>query len=195
MHCIDRSIMNGYRRDRLNRVRLCVPRPVELSNLNDSRKEYIMRRRIPIGFTLIELLVVIAIIAILAAILFPVFTSARASARQAVCMSNEKQIALGIMMYVQDYDERTPRAVNNASLSAKLEIPLLPHLPGDNAFLAPSPSLGRPAGFLYPYLKSEAIWRCPQHPTIVNSSILNTNSSLARASAAAAHWSLNRTDP
>ncbi|HZT42145.1 MAG TPA: DUF1559 domain-containing protein [Chthonomonadaceae bacterium] len=58
------------------------------------------------GFTLIELLVVIAIIAILAAILFPVFAQARAKARQASCLSNQKQIVLAIQMYLQDYDER-----------------------------------------------------------------------------------------
>ncbi|MGC9320387.1 MAG: DUF1559 domain-containing protein, partial [Armatimonadota bacterium] len=59
-------------------------------------------------FTLIELLVVIAIIAILAAILFPVFARAREKARQASCLSNVKQIALGMLMYVQDYDEKFP---------------------------------------------------------------------------------------
>ena len=63
-----------------------------------------MRRN---GFTLIELLVVIAIIAILAAILFPVFARAREKARQASCQSNLKQIALAELMYVQDYDERS----------------------------------------------------------------------------------------
>jgi prepilin-type N-terminal cleavage/methylation domain-containing protein/prepilin-type processing-associated H-X9-DG protein len=64
-----------------------------------------MHRR---GFTLIELLVVIAIIAILAAILFPVFARARAKARQASCLSNLKQIALSVQMYADDYDETLP---------------------------------------------------------------------------------------
>ncbi len=63
----------------------------------------IVRR--PKGFTLIELLVVIAIIAILAAILFPVFAKARENARKSTCQSNLKQIGLGLMQYVQDYDE------------------------------------------------------------------------------------------
>ena len=61
------------------------------------------------GFTLIELLVVIAIIAILAAILFPVFARAREKARQTSCLSNIKQLSLGFLMYVQDYDEKLPR--------------------------------------------------------------------------------------
>ncbi len=60
------------------------------------------------GFTLIELLVVIAIIAILAAILFPVFAKARDKGRQASCLSNSKQITLSILMYAQDYDEILP---------------------------------------------------------------------------------------
>ena len=68
-----------------------------------------MRRQgSPRGFTLIELLVVIAIIAILAAILFPVFAQAREKARQATCLSNLKQLSLGVLMYVQDYDEQFP---------------------------------------------------------------------------------------
>jgi prepilin-type N-terminal cleavage/methylation domain-containing protein/prepilin-type processing-associated H-X9-DG protein len=60
------------------------------------------------GFTLIELLVVIAIISLLAAILFPVFARARENARRTSCQSNLKQISLGVIQYVQDYDERFP---------------------------------------------------------------------------------------
>lgn len=67
------------------------------------------------GFTLIELLVVIAIIAILAAILFPVFAQARDSARQSSCLSNTKQVGIAAMMYAQDYDESFPRFDNNGS--------------------------------------------------------------------------------
>lgn len=65
-----------------------------------------------LGFTLIELLVVIGIIAVLSAILFPVFASAREKARQIVCLANNKQIALAITLYEQDYDEKTPNGVN-----------------------------------------------------------------------------------
>jgi prepilin-type N-terminal cleavage/methylation domain-containing protein/prepilin-type processing-associated H-X9-DG protein len=75
-----------------------------------------MRRRRE-GFTLIELLVVIAIIAILAAILFPVFAQAREKARSASCLSNNKQIALAFGMYKQDYDETYPPAVDPVSLN------------------------------------------------------------------------------
>src|SRR5437899_12340722 len=76
-------------------------------------QEVLMRKpsRRPVrikAFTLIELLVVIAIIAILAAILFPVFAQAREKARQASCLSNQKQIGTAIMMYVQDYGETYP---------------------------------------------------------------------------------------
>lgn len=69
--------------------------------------------RIQQGFTLIELLVVIAIIAILAAILFPVFAQAREAARTISCLSNQKQIGTAVIMYLQDYDERYPWAAIN----------------------------------------------------------------------------------
>jgi len=65
------------------------------------------------GFTLIELLVVIAIIAILAAILFPVFAQAREKARQTSCLSNTKQMSLAVLQYIQDYDENYPMGVQN----------------------------------------------------------------------------------
>ena len=77
-----------------------------------------MKRSPSRGFTLIELLVVIAIIAILAAILFPVFAQAREKARQTVCVSNLKQTSTATMMYVQDYDERMPQAVPNGRISS-----------------------------------------------------------------------------
>lgn len=70
------------------------------------------------GFTLIELLVVIAIIAILAAILFPVFAQAREKARQTTCLSNEKQIALGVLQYIQDFDETFPSQPPNTGATA-----------------------------------------------------------------------------
>lgn len=60
------------------------------------------------GFTLIELLVVIAVISVLAAILFPVFQSVRENARRTTCQSNEKQLALGVLLYAQDFDETLP---------------------------------------------------------------------------------------
>ena len=99
------------------------------------------------GFTLIELLVVIAIIAILAAILFPVFAQARAKARQTACLSNEKQMGNALMMYAQDYDETLPMTVyypwcGNITPSA-LNNPvwidmLLPYVKNTQVFTCPS---------------------------------------------------------
>jgi len=96
------------------------------------------------GFTLIELLVVIAIIAILAAILFPVFARAREKARQSTCLSNIKQISLGNLMYTQDYDEMT-------------------------VIFSQGPSGGNPQWhyLIEPYLKNTNIFVCPtQKPTV-----------------------------
>ena len=101
------------------------------------------------GFTLIELLVVIAIIAILAAILFPVFARARENARRASCMSNLKQIALGALMYVQDYDEKYVPQWEDRDLSG-----------GYN----PDGTEAKDQGWsvlLQPYVKSTQVFQCP----------------------------------
>src|SRR5687767_14059575 len=97
-----------------------------------------MRRSLRSGFTLIELLVVIAIIAILAAILFPVFAQARESARRTSCLSNTKQIGMGLMQYVQDYDE-TLVLNNNEPTTTKAWPDLLqPYIKSGQVFVCPS---------------------------------------------------------
>ena len=94
------------------------------------------------GFTLIELLVVIAIIAILAAILFPVFAQARAKARQISCMSNTRQMGTALTMYVSDYDETN---VMNGYLGGGPQWPdlLQPYIKNDQLLICPSANQGK----------------------------------------------------
>jgi len=94
------------------------------------------------GFTLIELLVVIAIIAILAAILFPVFAQAREKARAISCMSNMKQVGTAVAMYTQDYDEKLP-GTGCSSCGAIKDVMMMPH------------------SKLHPYIKNVDVWQCP----------------------------------
>lgn len=113
--------------------------------MNNTRKK---------GFTLIELLVVIAIISILAAILFPVFARARENARRTSCLSNMKQMGLGMMQYTQDYDEMYPRAIQVD------EAPT----PDGIRWVPASATVGNFWTWhqmIQPYLKSYQIFRCP----------------------------------
>ncbi|MBM3495587.1 MAG: prepilin-type N-terminal cleavage/methylation domain-containing protein [Armatimonadetes bacterium] len=102
-----------------------------------------------VGFTLIELLVVIAIIAILAAILFPVFAQARDKARQAACISNCKQIMTSALMYLQDYDEVFHRIKSGVVAWSDNCPPVEP----DQMFGSED--------MLHPYVKNGGVWKCP----------------------------------
>jgi len=100
-----------------------------------------MHSRSQKGFTLIELLVVIAIIAILAAILFPVFAKAREKARQASCLSNVKQICMAHMMYSEDYDGMFTRCGSNYTYfdpSVRWPSRLMPYVKNQQIFVCPS---------------------------------------------------------
>lgn len=99
------------------------------------------------GFTLIELLVVIAIIAILAAILFPVFARARDKARQTACLNNLKQLALGVIMYSNDWDECAPGAGHPFAIYANSAWPV-------DKYVAWQVNIE-------PYVKSKAMYNCP----------------------------------
>lgn len=107
------------------------------------------------AFTLIELLVVIAIIAILAGILFPVFAQAKRSAKKTVCLSNLKQIGSSIVLYMGDYDDVFPSALD---ASDKYSSQIWESFPEYKARIAQMPMLHE---VLQPYLKSKDIFHCP----------------------------------
>jgi prepilin-type N-terminal cleavage/methylation domain-containing protein/prepilin-type processing-associated H-X9-DG protein len=115
------------------------------------------------GFTLIELLVVIAIIAILAAILFPVFARARENARRASCQSNLKQIGLGLAQYTQDYDEAFPLRDAGGTV-------------------------GNWGQLLQPYIKSTQLFKCPSNQ---NANTMTSGSSVAGVAAIPAGYGIN----
>ncbi len=97
----------------------------------------------PLAFTLIELLVVIAIISILAAILFPVFAKVREKARQTSCASNERQIGLAMLQYVQDFDEAEPQSYYGSNTAASDAVNY------------------KWMDAVFPYVKNEAVFTCP----------------------------------
>jgi prepilin-type N-terminal cleavage/methylation domain-containing protein len=116
------------------------------------------KRQAP-GFTLIELLVVIAIIAILAAILFPVFARARENARRASCASNLKQLGLAFIQYAQDYDERLPNATDGTAgvdlMGGWMFYKFFPANTSTSRQFYPA------QGGIFPYTKNEQIYICP----------------------------------
>jgi prepilin-type N-terminal cleavage/methylation domain-containing protein/prepilin-type processing-associated H-X9-DG protein len=116
------------------------------------------------AFTLIELLVVIAIIAILAAILFPVFAQARDKARQAACLSNTKQIALGVQMYFTDYDERLPVVGDNAQCRGRWQWQIFPYIKNSQIFTCPN----LPSNAWFPTLSTPPA-PCPPQPQVATS--------------------------
>jgi prepilin-type N-terminal cleavage/methylation domain-containing protein len=122
------------------------------------RTGILLMRRSRSGFTLIELLVVIAIIAILAAILFPVFAQVRDKARMTMCGSNARQLSLAVQMYAQDADEGLPMAANYAA----------PTTAPDRMFMAQ----------IKPYVKNTGIYLCPSSENAVYGDTWNDRSAI-----------------
>ncbi|MDX1930989.1 MAG: DUF1559 domain-containing protein [Capsulimonadales bacterium] len=152
------------------RVDTCSSQPERFNPMPSLRTA--RRRR---AFTLIELLVVIAIIALLAAILFPIFGSAREKSRQTACLSNVRQLGMALLSYTQDYDETWP----NASYC------LFPEQPDRPNPIIPTASGCREGAkgnvvesakwwyYVYPYVKNLTIFRCPSRQICLNASTRN----------------------
>jgi prepilin-type N-terminal cleavage/methylation domain-containing protein/prepilin-type processing-associated H-X9-DG protein len=120
------------------------------------------------AFTLIELLVVIAIVAILAAILFPVFAQAREKARALSCLSNMKQIATAVNLYVEDYDERVFFRPGSAKIVMRNNTPN-------------TTNAAKWWNLLMPYIKSDALFACPSDPGPTHSPDVNGNPVILRS--------------
>ena len=134
------------------------------------------------GFTLIELLVVIAIIAILAAILFPVFARARENARRASCSSNLKQVGLGLLQYSQDYDEQ-----------------LVNHFYGDQGYNPSTSPTANPVRYKWmdavqPYVKSTQLFVCPSASNLGYTPYINIPNGETRGTGFYGGYGINNID-
>ena len=157
-------------------------------------KDFFMKNK---GFTLIELLVVIAIIAILAAILFPVFAQAREKARQSSCLSNVKQMGLALMQYIDDYDETFPMHLFNQTTqvyptTAIAGYPGSKYLVCDNATDAWCRYTYMDA--IYPYIKNLQVFDCPNQTKPDKNSNMNKPSYGFNAAITGYYWYNPATD-
>ncbi len=125
------------------------------------------------GFTLIELLVVIAIIAILAAMLFPVFARARESARKIQCLSNVKNIALAVQIYLTDYDRVWPYEHRQEVKDQFLQVRSCSSTGSVQGKVTNMNPYLKPQVILDEYIKNRDVWRCPSARTEVHFGILN----------------------
>ena len=132
------------------------------------------------GFTLIELLVVIAIIAILAAILFPVFARAREKAMQNTCLSNVKQLMLGLLMYTSDNDQRFPIQYANGGSSPSWAEAVQPYIKNDQLWVCPDdPNPGKMAnGFPRPSYSLNGSVSCPWYCAPIAQTMISSVASI-----------------